>query len=364
MAAFGTLGRYFALQFLTALAVVFAALLALIAIIDFFEFSRRLGARTTATALDVGQLVLLRLPAFSEQMLPFAVLISAMASFLMLSRRNEFIVARSAGLSAWQFTAPAIAIAALIGALATTVYSPLLSAAWDRAGEVESEMFNRRTSLFQAGADGIWLRQQSVDGHAIVQAHAAAGHGRELRGVRIFAFDQSGRFSERIDAQSARLEPGAWELRQARVYSAGNAPQLFDTYLFSTNLTAEQVRGNLGRRDSISFWDLPAAAEAAERAGLRPERYWFQHQVLMAQPFLLMTMVVIAAAFGLKVFRLGGVGRMILGGIVAGFLLYLVARVAEELGVNGLINPVAAAWIPVVLGGSMGCWVLLKQEDG
>jgi lipopolysaccharide export system permease protein len=84
----------------------------------------------------------------------------------------------------------------------------------------------------------------------------------------------------------------------------------------------------------------------------------------MAQPFLLMTMVVIAAAFSLKVFRLGGVGKMILGGVVAGFLLYLIARVAEELGLSGLVNPIAAAWIPVVLGGSMGFWVLLRQEDG
>jgi len=364
MVAFGTLGRYFALHFLSALVVVSSALLALIAIIDFFEFSRRIGERATVTVLDIGQLVLLRLPAFSAQMLPFAILIAAMASFLMLSRRNEFIVARSAGISAWQFTAPAILIAALVGALATTIYSPLLSAAWDRAGEIETQMFNRRSSLFQASADGIWLRQQSVDGHAIVQAHTAADQGRELRGVRIFAFDQAGRFSERIDAESARLEPGAWQLRHARVYRAGRLPQDFDTYLFSTNLTGEQVRGNLGRRDSISFWDLPAAAEAAERAGLRTERYWFQHQVLMAQPFLLMTMVVIAAAFSLKVFRLGGVGRMILGGVGAGFLLYVAARVAEELGVNGIINPVAAAWIPVILGGSMGSWVLLKQEDG
>jgi lipopolysaccharide export system permease protein len=292
------------------------------------------------------------------------VLIAALASFVTLSRRNEFIVARSAGVSAWQFTAPAIAIAALIGTLATTLYSPLLSVAWERAGEIESAMFNRRTSLFQASADGIWLRQQSVDGHAIIQAHTAMSRGTELRGVRIFAFDPSGRFAERIDAVSARLGPGAWELRQAKVYGAGSTPQAFATYLFSTNLTAEQVRGSLGRRDAISFWDLPAAAEAAERAGLRAERYWFQHQALLAQPFLLMTMVVIAAAFGLKVFRLGGIGRMILGGIVAGFLLYLVGRVTEQLGVNGIVNPFAAAWIPVIVGASTGCWLLLRQEDG
>jgi lipopolysaccharide export system permease protein len=364
MFAFGTLGRYFGVHFAGALAIVFATLLALIAIVDFFEFTRRLGERGAVTALDVAELVLLRLPAFSEQMLPFAVLIAAMGSFLVLSRRNEFVVARSAGVSVWQFTAPALVLAALLGAFATTVYSPLLAATWERAGEIEAAIFNRRTTLFQAGADGIWLRQQSVDGHAIVQAQAASDQGRELRGVRIFAFDHSGRFTERIDARAARLEAGAWALYGARVTSAGTAPQDFETYLFSTNLTAEHVRGSLGRRDALSFWDLPAAAAAAERAGLRTERYWFQHQTLLVQPFLLATMVVIAAAFSLKVFRLGGIGRMILGGVVAGFLLYVIGRVAEELGVNGIINPAAAAWIPVVLGGTAGTWILLQQEDG
>jgi lipopolysaccharide export LptBFGC system permease protein LptF len=38
--------------------------------------------------------------------------------------------------------------------------------------------------------------------------------------------------------------------------------------------------------------------------------------------------------------------------------------VSEELGLNGFVNPIAAAWIPIVLGGSMGFWVLLRQEDG
>ena len=37
MIAFGKLGRYFGLHFLSALVIVFSSLLALIAIIDFFE---------------------------------------------------------------------------------------------------------------------------------------------------------------------------------------------------------------------------------------------------------------------------------------------------------------------------------------
>jgi lipopolysaccharide export system permease protein len=63
-------------------------------------------------------------------------------------------------------------------------------------------------------------------------------------------------------------------------------------------------------------------------------------------------------------FRFGGVGKMIVGGVVAGFLLYVVARLAEELGESGIIYPAAAAWFPAVFGALMGCLVLLYQEDG
>jgi lipopolysaccharide export system permease protein len=85
---------------------------------------------------------------------------------------------------------------------------------------------------------------------------------------------------------------------------------------------------------------------------------------LLARPLLFATMVLIAASVSLRIFRLGGVGKMILSGVLAGFLLYVAQKLAGELGENGILNPVVAGWLPVVLGGSMGCWVLLQQEDG
>ena len=47
--------------------------------------------------------------------MPFTVLVGAMVCYLNLSRRLELVVARSAGVSAWQFMRPAIVIALLIG---------------------------------------------------------------------------------------------------------------------------------------------------------------------------------------------------------------------------------------------------------
>ena len=364
MVAFGKLGRYFGLHFLSAVMIVFCSLLALIAIVDFFEFARRLGEKKGVTVIDIAELVALRLPVFSEQMLPFSVMIGAMGSFLILSRRHEFIVARSAGVSVWQFIGLAVVIAASLGVFATTIYSPLSSATWDRAVRIEAAMFDDNSTLFQANTDGLWLRQQSIDGHAIVQAKAASDLGRRLSGVHIFAFDHAGRFIERIDARSAELQPGTWVLHKARVFSATKAPVEFETYRVSTNLIAEQVRGSSEVREAVSFWELPAAVAAAERAGLRTERYRLLYQVYLVQPLLLVTMVVIAAAFSLKVFRLGGVGKMMLGSVLAGFFLFLAARIGQELGASGSVDPILATWLPIAFGASMGCLALLHQEDG
>jgi lipopolysaccharide export system permease protein len=362
--AFGTLGRYFGRRFLGAVIVVFFSCVGLIALVDFLELTRRFGDRPNASFSSIAQLVVLRLPAFTEQLLPFAVLIGAMATFLTFSRRLEFVIARSAGMSVWQFTGSAAAIALVLGVLAVTVYNPLSAALKEQANRLEATLLNDRSSLFQRGREGIWIRQQSVDGQSILNAQAVSDGGRQLTRVRIYAFDRTGKFVESIEARSATLEPGNWVLEKARVLGAATEAQDYDTYLVSTNLTLEQVRGRLASPDSLSFWNLPEAIDSTERAGLRSERYRLQYQALLARPLLLITMVVIAAVVSLRVFRFGGIGKMIVGGVVAGFLLYVVARLAEELGEGGIIHPVAAAWFPPAFGTLMGSLVLLYQEDG
>jgi lipopolysaccharide export system permease protein len=362
--AFGTLGRYFGLRFLAGVGAVFFVCVGMIALVDFFELARRFGNRPNASVLDLTYLVLLRLPSFTEQILPFAVLLGAMAAFLTLSRRLEFVVARAAGMSVWQFTGSAAAIALTLGVFAVTIYNPLSASMKEWANQVEASLLDKRATLFQGSGDGVWVRQQSIDGQAIVQASATIDQGRVLTGVTFFTFNDAGAFLERIEAKSARLEDGYWLLNEARITSSRSKPAEHVTYRVSTNLTEDQVRGRLRSPDSLSFWNLPEVIEMSERAGIRSERYRLQYHALLARPLFLIAMVLIAAAVSLRMFRMGGAANMVLGGVSAGFLLYVAARLAEELGESGIVHPALAAWFPAVFGVSMGYLVLLHQEDG
>ena len=60
----------------------------------------------------------------------------------------------------------------------------------------------------------------------------------------------------------------------------------------------------------------------------------------------------------------GGVAKMVLSGIAAGFLLYVMSKVTEDLSKAELLHPAAAAWLLCARGGLTGFVVLLYQEDG
>ena len=114
----------------------------------------------------------------------------------------------------------------------------------------------------------------------------------------------------------------------------------------------------------MPFWELPLYINIAEHAGLGASGYRLQFQKLLARPFLMAAMVFLAAAVSLRFFRFGGVQKMVLSGVAAGFLLYVLAKVTEDLSKAELMHPVAAAWLPVLAGGLTGFIALLYQEDG
>jgi lipopolysaccharide export system permease protein len=357
-----TLGFYLSRKFTAAILSAFGSVFFLIWTLDFVELMRRAGDSASATTRLMVLLSLYRTPAVTEQVLPFAILFGGMATLLTLSRKLELVIARSAGFSAWQFLQPAVLVAALFGIFATTVYNPLSAELKQRASSMEASIFARSGKI--ASGKDLWIRQHGVDGQSIIRAASALDGGGRLAQVSFFTFEPSGAFRERVDAREAVLNDGYWEAREARVLSATEEPRTYDTYLIATNLEVEQVRQTFTPPDAVPFWGLREVIERTEKAGLDATRYRLHHYSLYARPLLLIAMILVAASVSLRFFRFGGVARMVLGGVAAGFLLYVATQLTEELGVAGIMSTVAAAWLPAILGSLLGVLALLYQEDG
>jgi lipopolysaccharide export system permease protein len=361
MLLFGTLGRYFSGRFARTTLLVFGTIFALVYAIDFVELMRRSGDVQGASAGLMAQLALFRTPAFAEQVLPFAVLFGSMATLLQLSRKLELVVARSVGISAWQFLQPGILVAGLIGCLAVGVFNPLSALLKREASAIEARIFGQGRAVSDRE---IWIRQRSVDGQAILRAEGAIGGTATLSRVTAFTFDEAGAFRDRIEAAEATLRPGYWELKDVQVLSPDEEPEAYGTYLIATNLEPSQVRQSFTPPEAVSFWDLDDTIAQTERAGLDAVRYRLQYSMLLARPLLFVAMVFVAASVSLRFFRFGGVAKMVLGGVAAGFMLYVATELMGDLGAAGLVSPVVAAWFPVLVGSLLGTLALLYQEDG
>ncbi len=150
-----TLRRYVAKRFLLSILGAFAVCGVLIFMIDMIELLR-LSRR--ASDLSVGALLwmaLLRLPAYTEILLAFAVLVGSIGALLSLNRKSELIVMRAGGMSVWQFLRPGVMVSLVLGVLAVTLYNPLAAAARSEAERLVAEAFGKEASLMATLGGGI-----------------------------------------------------------------------------------------------------------------------------------------------------------------------------------------------------------------
>ena len=355
-----TLSFYLAARFTRTVISAFAFVFILIYVVDLVELLRRSGDSRQATGFVIAGLSFLRTPTVAEQALPFAVLFGSMIAFLNLSRKMELVVARAAGVSVWQFLTPPLVVSVFIGIISVAAYNP--ASAWmkQRSERIEASVFGGPAP----GSGGLWIRQKSIDGQAVIHANGRDATGTLLARVEVFNFDDKGNFVERVEAGSAELRDGYWVLRDAKLITPGFETLSLSTYLLATNLNRREVSQAFVAPETVSFWSLPGLAEQTARAGLDPTAYRLKYQELLARPLMLAGMVLVAASFSLRFFRMGGVEYMVSGGVMAGFVLYVATKVINDLGGAGFISAPVAGWSPGLVGCLFGVYVLLQQEDG
>ena len=350
--------RRYAMTFIGyALAISFMILL-----VDFNENARRLSGAASYSA-GLGLLIsALRVPTVLQQAIPFMVLIASIATLIALNRKYELVVTRAAGISAWQFLTPLIAANLVIGALAIAALNPLAAKAMQMAEQITVD--NKLGGLRNQNRKVPWLRQKTDEGDTVIGARATARGGTVLSGATFIRFDTDGTVIERLEAVRAVLRNGFWDLRNVTSYKAGEAPVEREKEQVATSLTAEFVGESLTSPDTVPFFDLPEKIDTARSYGLSANTYAMQFHRLIAQPALLAAMTLIAAMVSLKFVRFGQSLSVILGGILAGFVLYVVSELIQAFGNAGTIPPVVAAWLPVLVASAMGTTVLLHKEDG
>jgi lipopolysaccharide export system permease protein len=168
----------------------------------------------------------------------------------------------------------------------------------------------------------------------------------------------------RVDAEVAILRNGYWDLTNVVISPADGPPEKHREYQLPTTLTLGQMQDSFASPKTISFWSLPRFIALLTDSGFAAVKHRLHWHSILSVPLLLLAMVLIAATFSLRLTRRGGTGLLITGGIMAGFLFFVLSDVIQAFGLSGKIPPVLAAWTPAGISTLIGLSLMFHLEDG
>jgi len=214
----------------------------------------------------------------------------------------------------------------------------------------------------------VWLREGDEARQMIIRGERQNRNTGQLLDATFFIYsitpEGERRFTERVDAKTATLTAGRWRLTDVLGGQGGQQAVRYATLDLPSSLADEEAFQQFERPQSLSVWSLPAQTHRIESAGFASTAYTLRFQQLLATPLMFAAMSILAAAFSLRLMRLGDMARMAVSAVVLGFGFFFINQFSAAMGSAEVIPPFLAAWLPAILTALAALTLLFYTEDG
>jgi lipopolysaccharide export system permease protein len=316
------------------------------------------------------RLSLLNLPEMIYQILPLVILLSSLWMYIGLSRTSELVILRASSRSAIRSLLGPVTTTFLIGLLSIFFLNPIIVATSKYHQSIIDNFTNSTRAITAVLDKGLWMKQGTNNGQIIIQASKSDPTATFFKDLTMYGFNKSGRASYHLKAATASLDSGSWNLKKVKYWNfetlsdAGTQGMNFSEFSVATNVTPIQILKGFSEPNTTTLWELPKLISRLDQAGFPSIKHKIWFQMELANPILLICMVVIASAFVTKHARISNVGLSILIALSLGFGIYFLKNFANVLGQNLQIPVLVAAWAPPLAGIFISLGFLLHIEDG
>jgi len=361
------LGVYLIKQTLLSFLYVLIVICAIIMMFDAIEILRRTSGNDNVSIAFLAQYIIAKLPETVDKVVPFIVMISTMIMFWKISKTNEFVIIRASGVSIWGVLVPVLLSIFFVGVFWITMVNPFSSRMYELKETLSYRLKTNNPHAFLFSNKGLWIRE-GHDENVVAIINAKSLNLKDnvlwLHDVSIIEVDKNTQVKRRIEGFVATLEDSNLILKDVHIYKSGQKAEVLNTFTYPTEMNIQRIKDNFVDPEAISFWNLADAISFYETSGFSVVRYQMRYLSLMALPFLLMAMVLVAGLFALKPSqRQGGVLWMIIFGIATGFTVYFSSQVIGAFGLNSYIPVWFAVWAPTIIIASISISVYLHKEE-
>ncbi|MDD5033138.1 MAG: LPS export ABC transporter permease LptG [Methylococcaceae bacterium] len=338
------LNRYIAKEILKGSVVASLILLSLSNFFTFTDELRDIGDGTYSLK-DIFVYLGLTSPRDFYELLPSATLLGSLVTLGGLGNNRELIAMQSAGASKFQ-----IIWAVIRGGLILTIFSSMIGEYIAPPSERAANEYKSIATQQQVASRtryGFWLR----DGNVFINIRQIQKQ-EELGDISIFELDENRHLKLVTHANKAIYEGTKWRLDDIKITHVGHdnaSGEAKPNSDWDTILAPELLNVFVVNPENLSAQELWNYMDYLERNGQKNLNVELAFWGRIVNPFVTLTMLLVATPFVMTLRRETSLGQRIVVGVTFGLGFYLFDRVFGHFCLIYEANPIFSASFPTLL---------------
>jgi len=317
--------------------------------------------------VDVGKLVIFKIPSFFDIVIPVSLLFASLLSFGRLSSEGEIIAMRSSGISLFHITG-----LLLLFAFSLTLGSLLFSFSltpW--CNQYYKKTYQK--IIFQRPTIQVKERIITNLKERRLYTYHIDPKNYEMQEIVLYEFPSDGNyiFPQITLAQQGKFEEEILKLKKVTFYRFGNNYRIYRRGRFDSQTVylTPQVPEKAAEKRAIgelSLWEI-AQKLSSEKTKPKPDEEKIRKLAVdfhgrIAIPLATFLMGLIAVPLAIKIKR--GEKSISLGiSLIITVAYYVLFMAGRFLGRGGLLPPYLAMWLPNILLSAAGIWLSTRLTE-
>ncbi|MGE5553967.1 MAG: LptF/LptG family permease [Betaproteobacteria bacterium] len=305
-----------------------------------------------------------RLPGLVVQAVPVAVLAGALLTLYRLARDSELVIMSVSGLSFERVVAPLLTFTLALSGASYAVNEAVVPQANHAAENIVRRLVFQE--VLPEVREGVFFRGQD---DTVYYLRRFDRTNLRMEDVMVFR-PGSAPYPEMITARVARYGKGVWHLedgirREMDREGFVTRETRFGSLDLQVDDGVEQFFGNQKTTQEMSRAELRANIRLFGQGGVDVRSLLVDYHLKLVQPLASFFFSLLGIPLALWVLRRPRSSPVLgTGGAMALVLTYyVVAPLCRSLGVNGLLQPLAAAWLPSLAFGLVGLFLFARLEQ-
>ncbi|MDA1353103.1 MAG: LptF/LptG family permease [bacterium] len=305
------------------------------------------------------QIFLYRVPAIISLTLPMSMLLAAILVFGRFNSDGEMVALRASGVSLYRIMAPVILLGMVVSVLNIMFNERVVPIANYNAEQLRESLKKTAIKIKQNAN----VTEYDANGYPSRIINVRELDGQELTDVMVVEF-LDGQMNRVIRADSGRWElAGGWEFRNGVMHSffKDDLKKVmvieFEKEFIDLNVNLLMASNQDKEAQEMSADELKNAIAFKQSTGSDATQDLMEYYMRFAIPFACFIFSLVGAAFGMRPQRsTSSVGFGVSLAII--IIYYLLYSIGMALGLAKVLPPIVAAWLPNIISGVAGAYVL------